>query len=60
MAKRVTPEEIILFHKLFDKYHNYSEIARITGRSRSTISRYIGLKNKPNVLQHTTHIVITQ
>ena len=59
MAKRVTPEEIVLFHELFAECHNYAEVARRTKRSASTISKYIGLKNKPNVLQYTTHQVIT-
>lgn len=60
MAKRVTEAEIILFHKLFDEYHNYAEVARRTGRSASTISRYIGLKNKPNIMRHTTHRAIVK
>lgn len=60
MAKRVTPEEIILFHQLFAECHNYAEVARKTGRSANTIAKYIGLKNKPNALQYTTHQIITQ
>lgn len=58
MAKRVTPQEIILFHQLFAECHNYAEVARRTGRSASTVSKYIGLKNKPDVLQYTTHHLI--
>lgn len=57
---RVTPQEIILFHQIFAECHNYSEVARQTGRSRETIKRYVGLKNKPNVLQYTTHQLIVQ
>lgn len=60
MAKRVTTEEIILFHKLFDECHNYAEIARRTGRSRSTVSYYIGLKNKPTALKHATHLMMVK
>ena len=60
MAKRVTPAEIVLFHKLYSQYHNYAEVARQTGRSASTIAKYIGLKTKPNVLQYTTHQIIIQ
>jgi len=59
MAKRVTPQEIILFHEIFAECHNYAEVARRTGRHPSTISKYIGLKNKPTVLQYTTHQLIT-
>ena len=58
MATRVTPQEIVLFHKLFAACHNYAEVARQTGRSASTIKRYVGMKNKPNVLQYTTHQII--
>lgn len=58
MATRVTPQEIVLFHELFAECHNYAEVARQTGRSASTIKRYVGMKNKPNVLQYTTHQII--
>lgn len=58
MAKRVTPEEIIRFHELFTQCHNYAEVARQTGRSAKTVSKYIGMKNKPTVLQYTTHQII--
>lgn len=59
MAKRITPEEIILFHQLYAECHNYAEVGRKTGRSASTIARYIGMKNKPTALQYTTHRIIT-
>ena len=60
MAKRITPEEIKQFHRIFAECHNYAEVARQTGRSASTVRKYIGMKNKPNVLQYTTHQVLIQ
>ena len=59
MSKRITPEEIILFHQLYAECHNYAEVGRRTGRSASTIARYIGMKNKPTALQYTMHKMIT-
>lgn len=59
MAKRITPEEILTFHKLYAQYHTYAEVARITGRSASTVSRYINSKNNPAVLNYTAHQVFS-
>ena len=50
--KRVSPAEAIEFYRLFEKYGSYAEVARITGRSASTIGRYISGKGIPNALQH--------
>lgn len=41
MAKRVTQEDIEKFNNLYYKNHNYSETARITGFSATTIKKYI-------------------
>lgn len=59
MSKRVTPEEIITFHKLYAKYHTYAEVARQTGRSAGTVAKYINLKNNTAVLNYTMHQVFT-
>lgn len=41
MSKPVTPEEVRKFHKLYAQYGNFAEVARRTGRSASTIGKYI-------------------
>lgn len=42
MAKRVTQEDIIRFNELYHtKYHTYAAVARETGFSAGTVSRYI-------------------
>lgn len=41
MAKRVTQEDIEIFNNLYYKNHNYSETARISGFSATTIKKYI-------------------
>lgn len=41
MAKRVTPEEVKAFFRLYEKYGTYAEVARRTGRSDKTIRKYV-------------------
>ena len=41
MAKRVTQEDIEIFNNLYYKNHNYSETARISGFSATTVKKYI-------------------
>ena len=50
MAKRVTNEEIIEMHRLYEKYGNYTSVAREIGRSPSTVAHYIKLTATPNVV----------
>lgn len=38
---RVKPEDIEFFNELYVKCKNYSEIARITGFSASTVRKYV-------------------
>ena len=38
MAARVTPEELIRMHQLYNKYHSYARVAREMGRSASCVS----------------------
>ena len=42
MAARVTQVEKELMWKLYQKYGSIKEVAKITNRSRSTVSRYVG------------------
>lgn len=42
--KRVTPEEVKEFYRLYEVYGTYAEVARQTGRSASTVSRYLSQK----------------
>ena len=53
MAVRVTPEELILMHQLYNKYHNYARVAREIGRSASCVSYNIKMKNEPKVVRDT-------
>ena len=53
MPKRVTPEEIKQFHKLYQEYGSFAAVARLTGRSASTISRYVQVKGAPRMAAHT-------
>lgn len=41
MARKVTPEDIILFNELYFKLKTYAAVARETGFSASTVSKYV-------------------
>ena len=54
MAKkgsRVTPEELILMHQLYNKYHSYARVAREIGRSASCVSYNIKMNDAPKVVR---------
>lgn len=44
-GKRITPQEVMEFHRLYKKYGSYAEVARRTGRSASSVRRYVGGEN---------------
>jgi len=47
-GKRITPAEVKEFHRLYKIYGTYSEVARKTGRSESSVRRYVsGMQLKP-------------
>ena len=50
MARRVSNEEIIEMHRLFEKYGHYADVAREIGRSPSTIAHYIKLTSTPDIV----------
>lgn len=41
MARKVTTDDIKQFNELYYKYKSYAEVARQTGWSASTVSKYI-------------------
>ena len=47
MAKRVTNEDIINFNTIYYKTKNYSQVARETGFSASTVKKYIDKNWEP-------------
>ena len=52
MAHKVTVEDIKLFNDLYYKHKTYAEVARQTGWSASTVSKYID-KNYVPVVQES-------
>ncbi len=58
MAKRVTPEEIVLMNQLYAKYGNYAAVGRELKRSSSTIAKYVSLKGTPKIVAHTFKEVV--
>lgn len=53
MAARVTPEELVLMHQLYNQYHSYARVAREIGRSASCVSYNIKMKRAPKVVRDT-------
>lgn len=53
MARRVTPADIIEFHRLYAKHGTYAEAARYTDFSASTVRKYIKLENVPKAVNQT-------
>ena len=45
--KHITPEEIVRMIELYPKYGTYAAIAREVGRSASSVSNYVQMKNVP-------------
>ncbi|MCI8595125.1 MAG: helix-turn-helix domain-containing protein [Oscillospiraceae bacterium] len=58
MARRITPEEIVEMHRLYNRLGNYAAVGREMGRSGSTVARYIKMKGTPKVVKHTFREVV--
>ena len=52
MSKAVTPDEVKEFYRLYEKHGSYAEVARITGRSASTIGKYIRMAGLTKAHRH--------
>ena len=46
-APRITPGEIIEMQRLYRELGTYAAVAREVGRSASTVSRYVQMKDVP-------------
>ena len=46
-APRITPEEIIEMQRLYRKLGTYAAVAREMGRSASSVSKYVQMKDIP-------------
>ena len=60
MAKRVTNEDILIFNEIYYKTKNYSQVARETGFSASTVRKYIDKNWKPVAAENIVHFDIAQ
>ena len=52
MARKVTTDDIKRFNELYYELQSYAEVARRTGWSASTISKYIDKNYKPVVVEN--------
>lgn len=50
MARKVTTDDIKQFNKLYYELQSYAEVARRTGWSASTVSKYVDKEYQPIVI----------
>ena len=60
MARNVTPEEVVEMHRLYRQHGTYAAVARITGRSGSTVAKYIKMKDVPQPIKIAVQNLIKQ
>ena len=46
-AKHITPEEIVEMQRLYRTHGTYAAVAKIIGRSPSSVSKYVQMKDIP-------------
>lgn len=46
-AQHITPQEVVQMHRLYKELGTYTAVADKIGRSVSSVSRYIQMKNVP-------------
>lgn len=51
MPGRVTAAEVREFYRLYAECQTYAEVARRTGRSASTVARYLKLPSAPKSIR---------
>ena len=59
-APRVTPQEIVIMHKLYAKLGNYAAVGREMGRSASTISKYVQMNGVPQNVRLAVNNLLEQ
>ena len=52
MARKVTTDDIKQFNELYYELKSYAEVARRTGWSASTVSKYIDKNYKPVIVEN--------
>ena len=50
-AKHITPAEVIEMQRLYVQYGTYAAVARETGRSASSVAKYIKMENVPQAIK---------
>ena len=51
MPRRVTAAKVREFYRLYAECQTYAEVARRTGRSASTVARYLKLPSAPKSIR---------
>ena len=50
-ARHITPEEVIEMQRLYRVYGTYAAVARKMGRSASSVSKYVQMKDVPRSIR---------
>lgn len=54
-AKRITPEEVKEFHRLYEVHGTYAAVAKITGRSAASVAKYVKMEGTYKALAQAAH-----
>lgn len=60
MARKVTTDDIKQFNELYYKYKSYAEVARQTGWSASTVSKYVDKNFQPVAVENVVRFEVSQ
>lgn len=50
-APHVTPEEVVEMHRLYRELGTYAAVARKVGRTASTVSKFVQMKDVPRSIR---------
>jgi len=50
-ARHITPEEVIEMQRLYRVYGTYAAVAREMGRSASSVSKYVQMRDVPRSIR---------
>lgn len=54
-SRRVSPEEVKEFHRLYEIHGTFKKVAELTGRSSQTVSKYVRMKGTYKPLAQAAH-----
>ncbi len=59
-APRVSPQEVIQMQRLYKELGTFAAVARATGRSASSVSKFVQMKGVPNSIRLAVEVLSQQ